>query len=92
MQDTNSWPYVVYPQLVKKKLSLKSVEYRVVNDGFIFSFIRFIEVGYTKWMSVEAATRITKVGAYYIYFKIFIYLWVDVTLLYPKKLPRYPSD
>ena len=32
MQDENAWPYVVYPQLVEKNLSLQSVEYRVVND------------------------------------------------------------
>ena len=41
-QDENAWPYVVYPQLVKKKLPLQSVVYMVVNNGFIFSIIRFI--------------------------------------------------
>ena len=27
MQDPNAWPYIVYPQLVKKKLSPQSKEY-----------------------------------------------------------------
>ena len=39
MQDPNSWPYIVYPQLVKKKLSAQSKEYRIVNDAFIFVII-----------------------------------------------------
>ena len=39
MHDPNAWPYIVYPQLVKKKLSPQSKEYRVVNDSFIFFII-----------------------------------------------------
>ena len=57
---------MVYPQLVKKKLPLQSVEYKVVNDGFIFSIISFIKGNYVKKMSVEVTTRITKAGAYFI--------------------------
>ena len=37
MQDPNAWPYIVYPQLVKKKLSPQSKEYRIMNDVFILS-------------------------------------------------------
>lgn len=43
MQDPNAWSYIVYPQLVRKKLSARSKEYRVVNDAFIFAIIRFVE-------------------------------------------------
>ena len=39
MQDPNAWPYIVYPQLVKKKISLQSKEYRIINDAFIFAII-----------------------------------------------------
>ena len=56
MQDANSWPYLVYPQLVKKKLLLQSVEYRVINDDFIFTIIKFIKDDYAKRISIEAAT------------------------------------
>lgn len=59
---------------MKKKLPLKNVEYSVVNDGFIFSIIIFIEGDYAKRMLVEAETRIVKVGAYYIQFKTCTYL------------------
>ena len=38
MQDVDAWPYVVYPQLVKKKLS-DHKEYKIVNDAFIFEII-----------------------------------------------------
>ena len=48
MQDANFWSYVVYPQLVKKKLPLQSMEYKVINDGFIFSIIMFIEGDHAK--------------------------------------------
>ena len=39
MQDPNAWPYIVYPQLVRKKLSVQSKEYKIVNDAFIFVVI-----------------------------------------------------
>ena len=39
MQDANAWPYIVYPQLVKKKLLEKRKEYRILNDAFIFAII-----------------------------------------------------
>lgn len=48
MKDANAWAYMVYPQLLKKKLPLQSVEYRLENNGFIFSIIRFIEGNYAK--------------------------------------------
>ena len=54
MQDPNAWPYIVYPQLVKKKLSVQSKEYIIVNDAFIFAIIRFIEGDYGKRLSDEA--------------------------------------
>ena len=34
MHGANAWPYVVYPQLVKKKIPIQRVEYRVVNDSY----------------------------------------------------------
>lgn len=64
MQDENVWPYVVYLKFMKKKLLEKSVEYRVVNDGFIFIIIRFIEGDYTKRKLVEEDVRITEINAY----------------------------
>ena len=63
MHDANAFLYMVYPQLVKKKLPLQSSEYRAVNDGFIFTIIRFIEGHYAKWILVEAKESITEVGA-----------------------------
>ena len=51
MQDPNAWPYIVYPQLVKKKLSPQRKEYRIVNDAFIFAIIRFIDGDYGKRLS-----------------------------------------
>ena len=39
MQDPNAWPYIVYPQLVKKKLSAQRNEYIIMNDEFIFAII-----------------------------------------------------
>lgn len=39
MQDANAWPYIVYPQLVKKSLPEHNKEYRMVNDAFIFTII-----------------------------------------------------
>jgi hypothetical protein len=39
MQDANAWPYIVYPQLVKKNLPKHNKEYRIVNDAFIFAII-----------------------------------------------------
>ena len=54
MQDPNAWPYIVYPQLVRKNLSAKSKEYRIVNDTFIFLIIQFIEGDYGKRLSNKA--------------------------------------
>ena len=54
MQDPNSSPYIVYPQLVRKKLSAQSKEYRIVNDAFIFLVTWFIEGDYGKRLSDEA--------------------------------------
>ena len=39
MQDPNAWPYIVYPQLVRKNLLGQSKEHRIVNDAFIFTII-----------------------------------------------------
>ena len=39
MQDPNAWPYIFYPQLVRKKLLVQSKEYKIVNDAFIFTVI-----------------------------------------------------
>ena len=50
MQDHNDWPYIVYPQLVKK-YSKWSKEYRIVNDVFIFFIIQFIKGDYGKRLS-----------------------------------------
>lgn len=88
MQDYNVWPYVVYPQLVKKELLKESIEYRVVNDSFIFAIIQFIKGYYAKWMSIEVVARITEINMYYIQFKIFTYLRVASTLENPKKSPK----
>ena len=65
-QDANAWAYVVYPQLVKKKLSDQSKEYKIVNKNFIFTIIWFIEGDYAKQMLVEAETKIIEIGTYYI--------------------------
>ena len=65
MQDVKTWPYIVYPQLLKKKLHVHSKEYRIVNDAFIFAIIWFIERDFAKRISEEATTKISKVGAYY---------------------------
>lgn len=66
MHDPNAWPYIVYPQLVKKKLSAQSKEYRIVNDVFIFVIIRFIEGDYGKRLSDEEKAQITTLRAYFI--------------------------
>ena len=39
MQDPNAWPYIVYPQLVRKKCSAQRKEYRIINVVFIFIII-----------------------------------------------------
>ena len=39
MQDPNAWPYIVYPWLVKKKLSTLNKEYRIMKYEFIFAII-----------------------------------------------------
>ena len=54
MQDLNVWPYIIYPQLVKKKLSTQSKEYRIMNDTFIFAIIQFIKGDYGKRLFDEA--------------------------------------
>ena len=66
IQDANAWPYIVYPQLVKKKLPEKSKEYRITNDAFIFKIIQFIEGDYMKRILEEEVAKISEVGAYYI--------------------------
>ena len=66
MQDVNTLPYVVYLQLVNKKLSNDNKEYRIVNDALIFVIIQFIEGDYAKRISIEAVVRIANMGAYYI--------------------------
>ena len=68
MQDPNAWSYIFYPQLVKKKLSPQSKEYRIVNDAFIFAIIRFIKGHYGKRLFDEAKTQVTTLGAYFIEF------------------------
>lgn len=92
MQDANTWPYIVYPQLVKKKIPEHKKEYQIVNDAFIFTIIWFIEGDYVKRMSDEAVAKISEVGAYYIQYQTFTYLRVAGTTINPKNLPRYPSD
>ena len=92
MQDPNAWPYIVYPQLVKKKLSPQSKEYRIVNDAFVFAIIRFIEGNYAKRLSDQAKDHITTIGAYFIQFRTFTYIRIGGASINPKKLPRYPSD
>ena len=64
----------------------------MVNYGFIFAIILFIEGDYGKRMLVEASTWIIKIGSYFIQFKTFSYIWVVGTILCLKKLPQYPSD
>lgn len=86
MHDANACPYVVYPQLVKKKLPLQSPEYRVVNDGFIFVIIQIIKGDNAKIILVEVVAWIKKIGAYYIHFKTFTYIQEDGILLCTKKL------
>ena len=63
-----------------------------MNDMFIFAIIRFIEGDYGKRISDEAKAHITILGAYFIQFKMFTYLWVVGASINLKKLPRYPSD
>ena len=59
-------PYIVYPQLVKKKLSTQSKEYIIVNDVFIFAIIQFIEGDYGKGLSDESKAQIIALKAYFI--------------------------
>ena len=92
MQDPNAWPYIVYPQLVKKKLSPQSKEYKILNDAFIFAIIWFIEGDYGKRFSDQAKAQITTIGAYFIQFRTFTYIRVGGASVNPKKLLRYPSD
>ena len=68
VQDPNAWPYIVYPQLVKKKLSSQRKEYRIVNDVFIFSIIQFIEGDYGKRFFDESKAQIIVIRAYFIQF------------------------
>ena len=91
IQDANAWPYIVYPQLVKKKLPEKIKEYRIMNDAFIFKIIQFIEGDYMKWILEEVFSKISEVGAYYIHYSIFTYLRVVGTTINLKKIPRYPD-
>lgn len=78
--------------MVRKKLSEKSKEYRIVNDAFIFVVIQFIEGDYTKRLFDDVVAQVTTLGEYYIQFKTFTYLRVAGATINPKKLPRYPSD
>ena len=55
-----------YTQVGEENIPLQSMEYRVVNDGFVFSIIRFKEGDYAKRMLVEATTWIIEVGSDYI--------------------------
>ena len=64
--DANSWPYIVYPQLVKKHLQKESPKYRIVNNTFIFVVIHFMQEDYAKIFLVESITRIIQVGGYFI--------------------------
>ena len=77
---------------MKKKLSPQRKEYKIVNDAFIFAIIRFIEGDYAKRLSDQAKDQITTIGAYFIQFQTFTYIWVGGASINPKKLPRYPSD
>ena len=47
---------------------------------------------YGKMLSDEAKAQIMTLGAYFIQFKTFTYLWVAGASINPKKLPKYPSD
>lgn len=75
-----------------KNLPLQSVEYRVENEGFIFSIIRFIEDNDANRMSIEEISKIIEIDTLYIHLKIFTYLHIASTLLFPKNLTRYLSN
>ena len=92
MQDENAWHYVVFSQLVKKKLSEYNKEYRIVNDAFIFAIIRFIGGDYAKRMSNDAVENILEIDTYYIQYRTFTYLRVAGMTINPKKIPRYPCN
>ena len=63
-----------------------------MNDAFIFAVIRFIEGDYAKRLFDKAKVKIIALGAYFIQFKMFTYLWVGGATINPKKLLRFPSD
>ena len=92
MQDPNAWPYIFYPQLVKKRLSRQNKKNKIINDAFIFTIIKFIEGDYAKRLSDEAMEEVIALGAYYIQFRTFTYLRVAGATVNPRNLPRYPSD
>ena len=77
---------------MKKNLLGKSKEYRIVNDSFIFSIVKFIEGDYAMRLSDDAVAQIMILRAYYILLKKFRYLRVAGTMVNPKKLLRYPCD
>ena len=58
MKDANVGAHIVYPQLVRKPLKDKSLEFRIVNDAFIFAVIKFLEGDYEKRLSMEATTSV----------------------------------
>lgn len=89
MQDANACPYIVYPQLMKKKVPKNIKEYMIVNDAFI---IWFIKGDYEKIMSNDVVTKILEFDTYYIQFRTFTYLRVVGMTVNSKKLPRYLGD
>ena len=62
MQELRAWPYIVYPQLVQKKLREKRPKFSIFYDAFIFANIRFLEGDYVKRMSIEATNRVKELG------------------------------
>ena len=66
--------------------------FRIVNDAFIFTNIRFLEGDYAKRMFVEATTRAKELGGIFLQFKTFTYIRVAKLEVKEKKLPRYPLD
>ena len=63
-----------------------------MTDSLLFVFIFHIEGDYVKILSIEVASRISQLGAYYIQFDTFTYIKISGSTIYPKKLPKYPSD
>ena len=70
----------------------KSPKFRISNDAFIFTNIRFLEGDYANRMSIEAATQVKELGGIFLQFKTFTYIRVAKSEVKPKKLPIYPID